>query len=368
MQLIKKRIGELVKLHNKKNTEDKELPFFGINREKAFMPTVASTETLDRKKYKVLSKGVFVFSGMQTGRDGCIRIGLYDKPFEALISPAYITFTLKSNEILPEYFFMFFNSSEKDRYGAFLSDSSVRSNLDWEVFCNIEIAIPEIYIQKKYVDIFMGMKDNLYSLRSSINDTERMCELLLDDVKKKTIWKPLEPYLMLVTDKNDDGKERDFIGVSKEGFVTPRQSRPEDSFSKCSVVHFHDFVYNASRINIGSIMYSSSHKEMCCSEEYVVFHIINEDELLPEYLFLWLKRSECGRYLSFVSMDSVRNRVYFDDLKKISIPIPDFTTQMNIAQIYRAYATRKEIVRKLERQLKTVCPVLIRGSVEEGSR
>lgn len=212
------------------------------------------------------------------------------------------------------------------------------------------------------------MRDNLANLKLGIDEMDRICALMMDEVKKGTEWKSLDPYLIPVTEKNDDGKERVFIGVSKEGFVTPRQSRPEDSFAKCSVIHYHDFVYNASRINIGSIMYSSFHEEMCCSEEYVVFHIKDEDVLLPEYLFLWLKRSECGRYLSFISMDSVRNRVYFDDLKKISIPIPDFETQMSIAKIYRASIARKGIAERLEKRLKTVCPVLVRGAVEEGSR
>ena len=37
-------------------------------------------------------------------------------------------------------------------------------------------------------------------------------------------------------------------------------------------------------------------------------------KLIPEYLFLWLKRNETGRYLDFMNIDSVRNRVYFKDL------------------------------------------------------
>lgn len=163
MALNKIRIGDLILLSNEKNDEERDLPFYGINKDKEFMPTVATTNNLDSKKYKIMKKGRFVFSGMQTGRDMCIRIGLYEYDFESLISPAYTTFEVDSSVILPEYFFMLFRSKEMDRYGAFLSDGSVRANLDWDVFCNMEFMIPEIAIQKKYVEVYEALKENLTS-------------------------------------------------------------------------------------------------------------------------------------------------------------------------------------------------------------
>ena len=41
-----------------------------------------------------------------------------------------------------------------DRYGWFLSDSSVRSNLDWSRFKNISIPLPPLAVQKALVDIY----------------------------------------------------------------------------------------------------------------------------------------------------------------------------------------------------------------------
>ncbi len=76
------------------------------------MPTVADTNELDNSKYKVVEKGVFVFSGMQTGRDVCIRIALFDEENPVIISPAYTTFKIKdTTELLPE--FLFCSSTEK---------------------------------------------------------------------------------------------------------------------------------------------------------------------------------------------------------------------------------------------------------------
>ncbi len=138
------RLGEVIELLDIRNIDNCDFPFYGINRDKAFMPSVANTSEVDRKRYKVIQKDEFVFSGMQTGRDICIRIGLFKEETPALLSPAYWTFRLKDQRvILPTYLFIQFLTTEKDRLGWFLSDSSVRSNLDWDRFCSIEIPLPQ---------------------------------------------------------------------------------------------------------------------------------------------------------------------------------------------------------------------------------
>lgn len=101
------RIGDYIEQCDGRNTAGNNYPVIGINRDKTFMPTVANLDGVDIAKYKVITKGLFVFSGMQTGRDICIRIGLYDDEQQALISPAYTTFIINDEKkILPEYFFM----------------------------------------------------------------------------------------------------------------------------------------------------------------------------------------------------------------------------------------------------------------------
>lgn len=148
-------LGDFIDVYDIKNVSSQDFPFFGINKDKTFMPTVADTIELDSSKYKIVEKDVFVFSGMQTGRDVCIRLALYTKSDSILVSPAYTTFVVKDkSEILPEFLFIQFNRFEMDRYGWFLSDGSVRSNLDWSEFCRIYIPKPSIEIQKAIVDLY----------------------------------------------------------------------------------------------------------------------------------------------------------------------------------------------------------------------
>lgn len=99
------RLGDYIEQCDERNSASINYPVIGINRDKTFMPTVANLDGVDIAKYKIVTKGMFVFSGMQTGRDICIRIGLYDNEQPALVSPAYTTFVINDDKkVLPEYF------------------------------------------------------------------------------------------------------------------------------------------------------------------------------------------------------------------------------------------------------------------------
>lgn len=51
---------------------------------------------------------------------------------------------------------------------------------------------------------------------------------------------------------------------------------------------------------------------------------------------------------------------------EIAIPIPDIKTQQSIVDIFSVYQMRYDINEKLKEQIKNICPILIRGSLEEG--
>ncbi len=150
-----KRIGDYIKMYDQTNKGKETHPVYGLNKDKTFMPTVANTENVDLRKYKVVRKGVFAYSGMQTGRDKCIRIAYYDNDNPILISPAYTTFTIEEGKgVLSEYIMILFKHSEMDRLGWFYSDSSVRSNLDWTRFVDIKIPLPPLSVQQAIVNIY----------------------------------------------------------------------------------------------------------------------------------------------------------------------------------------------------------------------
>lgn len=177
------RIGNAIEVIDKTNKDGSPYEVLGLNNNKMFMPTVASMDTINTSKYKIIRKGEFAFSGMQTGRDKCIRIALYDKDIPALISPAYTTFILDKEEpILPEYFMMIFKNPEMDRLGWFYSDSSVRANLDWNRFIDIEIPLPPIEVQQAIVNIYKCANKAKLIAEEADRLSREVCPALLQHV------------------------------------------------------------------------------------------------------------------------------------------------------------------------------------------
>lgn len=152
-------LGDYIEVYDCKNMDGQLYPFYGINKDKTFMPTVADTNKLDNTKYNVVKKGVFVFNGMHVGRDISICIALYDKENPIVVSPAYTTFIVKDKSVLlPEFLFLQLSRNEVGRYGWFLCDASVRSGLDWKRFCDIEILLPPTDVQQAIVDVYHCME------------------------------------------------------------------------------------------------------------------------------------------------------------------------------------------------------------------
>lgn len=76
-------------------------------------------------------------------------------------------------------------------------------------------------------------------------------------------------------------------------------------------------------------------------------------------------RAEFDRYARFHSWGSARETFDWSEMCEVKIPIPDIKVQQSIVNIYNAYIERKAINDKLKEQIKDICPILIKGSLEE---
>jgi type I restriction enzyme S subunit len=172
-------VGDIVDIIDIRNNNRKIENVQGINIEKTFMPSVANLSNTDLSKYKVISKDQFAYSAMQTGRDRCIRIALFQEDAPVIISPAYSVLYIKNKDVLPEYFMLWFSRKESDRYGWFVSDGSVRASLELPRFYEIEIPVPSLEEQKSVINLFKYR----YSVQSNIDQikktTKDLCPILI---------------------------------------------------------------------------------------------------------------------------------------------------------------------------------------------
>ena len=359
------RLGDYIEVFDKRNTDGKPLPFYGINKDKTFMPTVADTNELDNSKYKVVEKGVFVFSGMQTGRDVCIRIALFDEENPVIISPAYTTFKIKdTTELLPEFLFLQFNREESDRYGWFLSDGSIRSNLDWERFCDIEIPLPDIEVQRELVATYNGLKALAEQNEALLPRLSAACHAYIVDCRAKYPAVPLGEYIEQCDERAGDNFTVDnVIGISNVKSLIPTKADMKDvSLAPYKLFKPNEFCYvtvtsrNGGKI---SLAMNNTAKTYIVSSSYLVFCCKDENILLPEYLFLLLNRTEFDRYTRFNSWGSARETFDWSEMCRVEIPVPPIEIQKAIVEVFSCSERAKQIASKARARMKNLCPALV---------
>lgn len=371
MELTEVKIGDLIKVVDERNTQKID-NFYGINIDKEFIPTKANTDNLDSSKYKIVEKNRFVFSGMQTGRDECIRISLYQGQKPVIVSPAYTTFEVKKEaSILSEYLNLFFHSRERDRLGWFLSDSSIRSNLDWDSFCNITIYLPSIEIQQKYVDIYNAMIANQKAYESGLEDLRLLLDSLLNNYKKTAKREKLSCLLTEVDQRNFDGRVNDLKGINiLKQFMNSVASTTGVDFKKYKIVKKNQLAFSGmqtGRDECIRIALSKNQEPIIISPAYTVFNV-NTEEVAPEYIMMWFSRKEIDRYGWFLSDSSIRSNLDLDRFLDIEIPVPSTKEQSSLVSIYSAYSLRRQLNEQLKEQIKNICPILIKGSIEEARK
>lgn len=343
----------------------------GVNKDKEFFEP-AKQVGVDTSNYKIVPPEYFACNLMHIGRDVVLPIALNRTSKSKYVSPAYTVFCLINEKvILKDYLFMYLNSSEKDRFFWFHCDGSVRDGMDWNVFCDMEIKVPPIEIQQKYVNIYQGMVNNQKAYERGLEDLKLVCDGYMEDLRRKLPSEPIGKYLSLSDRRNDIGLGLEAvrgISTSKE-FIETKADMEGVGLANYKLVQPNYFAYVGDTSRRGdkiSLALNTTNETFLVSSISYVF--TTSIDLLAEYLMLFFSRDEFNRYARFNSWGSARESFNFDDMCNVKIPIPAIEVQKSIADIFKVYNTRKRINEQLKAQIKDICPILIKGSIDEARR
>lgn len=371
MALTKIKLGKYLELFSQKcnipNLTNDQVS--GVNKEKEFFEP-SSQVGGDTSKYKIVPPNYFACNLMHVGRDVVLPIAYNHSGKNKIVSPAYFVFKFKENdELISDYFFIFLKSSERDRYFWFHTDGSVRDGMSWEDFVDVEIELPPIEIQRKYVEIYKGMVENQAAYETGLEDLKLVCDGYIEDLRRKSACEAIKPYIEYCFEKNTSLLVKKVCGVESSGkYIDTRAKLQGVDISNYTIIKKGYIAYNPSRINLGSIALYCENELCVVSPMYEVFRVKEPKKLMPEYLMMWLSREEFYRYTWFYSAGSVRDTFNYNLMEEVQIPIPPIEIQQAIVDIYNAYILRKEINEQLKLQIKNICPVLIKGAVEEAKR
>lgn len=375
MGLTNIRLGDYIErsTQNNKGLEYGTDLIVGVNSQGIFAVPKGNTNGVDLKPYKIVNNGAFCYNPTR------LELGSIAYRTEGLciVSHLYMVFYLTDEGkkvIDPIWLYIYFRRSEFCREVTFRNFGSQRPEFNFNDMSDIIIPLPDIEIQHKYVEIYKAMLENQKSYERGLDDLRIVCEGYLDKLRFALPHKRIRDYIELSEDKNgSNGYNLDSVrGVSNDKqFIETKANMKGVDLRPYYVVRPNEFAYvtvtsrNGKKI---SLAFNDTKKTYICSSSYVVFRCKDENKLLPRYLRIYFERSEFDRYARFHSWGSARETFDYTEMEEVSIPIPDISVQRAIADIFESYTNRRLINERLKSQIKDICPILIKGSIEEARK
>ena len=363
------KLGELIEICDERNTD---LKFGiddvrGISIQKKFIDTKADMAGVSLTPYILVKPDCFAYVTV-TSRNGekiTLAHNTTDKTY--IVSSSYVVFRIRQPEkLLSSYLFMYFNRPQFDRFARFNSWGSARETFDWADMCDIEITLPSLEIQQKFVSIYEALLENLQSFRQGLDDLKLVCDGYLDKLKKESKKIKIGELFTEIDRRNVGSKFTKVKGINiDKEFMNSVADINGVDLSKYKVIEKNELAFSGmqtGRDGCIRIALVNSDEPFLISPAYSIFQV-DEKRVLPKYIMLWFSRKEIDRLGSFYSDGSIRANLDNDRLFDMQIPIPSIEIQKSIAEIYNAYTERKQIAERLNEQIKQICPVLIKGSL-----
>lgn len=364
------KLGHYIEPIDIRNVDDQygEEAVVGLSTQKQIIRTKADLDGVKLTSYKVFAPKTFAYVPDTSRRGDKMSLAYNSTEDTFLASSISIVFRVSRTDLLiPDYLFMYFNRQEFDRYARFNSWGSARETFSWDEMCDIDIDLPPISVQRKYVDIYTAMLSNQQSYERGLEDLKLLCDAYIENLRKKIPCKRIGPHIIRHDVRNGPNGTQNVMGIStSKEFRIPTAKVNRDELSNYKVVKPRQigFVQTTHNEKVFAYAFNNTDQDIVISSVNEVFST-DESVLLPEYLAMFFNRTEFDRYARFHSWGSARETFTWSDLVEVEIPIADIGIQKAIADIYNAYKTRKAINERLKAQIKDLCPILIRGSLEE---
>lgn len=166
----------------------------------------------------------------------------------------------------------------------------------------------------------------------------------------------LGDYITQRREKNDN-LDVPIRGVTNSGFIPPKQLDADTSLY--NVFYKNDFVFNPARMELNSISLNLEFEQAICSSLYEIFYVNNTEELLPEYLNLFIKRDEFARFCWYDAIGSARNYFRVTNLQEILFPLPAIDIQKELVDTYNGLKALAEQNEALVKPLTEACQAYI---------
>lgn len=362
-------LGDYIELCTTKNVNDLYGPndVRGISTQKKFIKSKTDANNLKLTNFNIVEPGCFSFNPNTARMGEKICVSFNDTNETYIVSAIYPVFKIKDENLLnPKFLMIYFNRSEFDRYARYNSWGSARETFSFEDFCNIEMIIPDIKIQNKYVEIYEGMINNLHSFEKGLDNLKLLGDIYIENLRRLLPLQRIGDHLTLVDERNTENLYSNVKSVSITKYFNEVGAKVnKNDLKKYKIVKPNEISYVQTTGNEKCLAFAINDT----TENILVTSVNNvfkTDSLLnPYYLGLWFRRKEFDRYARFISWGSARETVSWEDLCEVKIPIPFIEVQNEIVACFMELKDRRRYIEKLRKEIVDACSILIKGAVKE---
>ena len=183
-------------------------------------------------------------------------------------------------------------------------------------------------------------------------------------------YKRLGDYIREVDVRNRDLSVTTLLGVSiSKGFIPSIANTIGTDMSTYKIVRKGQFAYGPVTSRNGdkvSIALLANEDNAIISQAYTVFEVKDANDLLPEYLMMWFRRSEFDRYARFHSHGSAREIFDWSEMCDVVLPIPSIERQREIVAEYETLSKRIRLNEQMVSTLEATAQTLYRKMFVDG--
>lgn len=365
------KIGPYIEQSTVRNTDCQygEFDAIGVNIGKEILPMRGNISEKDFSNFFLVPPRHFAYNPRGSRKLG---LGYNATPNTYIITFNDVVFRVKpeaESVILPEFLFLYLSRKEWDRKAEYLSWGSSTEVFSWETLCDVEIPAPSIKKQRELVATWKGLRDMKKQNEAMAAPLMQLCQSRLQELKHKYPLTEIGPYIEQCDERNSENvyTQDDVRGISTDKKFLPTKANLEGvSLTSYKVVSPMDFAYVADTSRRGdkiALALNTTEDKILISSIYTTFKSKDLSQLLPEYLYLMMSRSEFDRYARFHSWGSARETFDWDDMCRVAIPLPSIEEQQAIVNIYKCAAECKRIAEEADRLSREICPALMQKAI-----
>jgi type I restriction enzyme S subunit len=178
----------------------------------------------------------------------------------------------------------------------------------------------------------------------------------------KSIYSELGKYIREVNERNSDLAITNLLGVSMEKtFIQSVANLNGVDMSVYKVLKNEQLACKLMSVGRDEKLPVDLYREQepsIVSSAYYVFEPKDKEELLPEYLMMWLCRPENDRYIGFISGGDVRGGISWETFCSLPIKVPSISKQREIVKEYNIIQNRialnQQLIQKLEETAQAI--------------